>query len=637
MSRLLDQIHLPNQLSNLELQQLDRLAQEIRAELITTLSQNGGHLAPNLGVVELTLALHSVFDSPKDKIIWDVGHQSYVHKILTGRKEEFKTIRCFKGLSGFPKPSESIYDCFGTGHSSTSISAALAFAQARDLKKDDYDVIAVIGDGSMTGGMAFEALNHAGHLGTDLIVILNDNEMSISPNVGALTSHLSKLRTDPTYYKLKEDIDSLLRKIPAIGGAMAKTVERVKDSLKYLIVAGIFFEELGFTYLGPIDGHNIAILKKVLKNAKSIKGPVLVHAVTKKGKGYKPAEENPDKFHGIGPFDVTTGKPLKKTSIPTYTEIFGQTILDLAEKNTEIVGITAAMVDGTGLKPFAKKFPDRFFDVGIAEQHAVTFAAGLAAAGLRPVVAIYSSFFQRAYDQIVHDVCLQNLPVVFIIDRGGLVGEDGPTHHGVFDYSYLRPIPNITMMAPKDENELKHMLYTALNYPGPVAIRYPRGSGMGVKIDSEYKLLDNKMEQLKAGKDLTLLAIGSMVYPTLEAADLLAADGLEVGVVNARYIKPLDAKGLIGLVKNNGSIITVEENALLGGFGSSVLELLSQNDLSHCLLDRIGIPDQFIEHGDRSNLLNICGLTANKIAEQVKYQIQKKRKLQNYNRARFGG
>lgn len=636
LPRLLDQLQLPSDLRNLELQQLNRLAQEIRTELIDTVSKNGGHLAPNLGVVELTLALHSIFNSPLDKIIWDVGHQAYVHKLLTGRKDKFKTIRCFGGISGFPKRSESEHDAFGTGHSSTSISAALAYAKARDIKGEHCNVVAVIGDGSMSGGMAFEALNHAGHLGTNLIVVLNDNEMSISPNVGALASHLSKLRAAPTYFKLKEDIDTLLRKIPAIGGRMAKTAEKIKDSLKYLVVAGIFFEELGFTYLGPIDGHNIAVLKKVLTNAKNIRGPVLVHVVTQKGKGYQPAENNPDKFHGIGQFDIATGKPIKKKSIPTYSNVFGQTILDLAEKNEKIVAITAAMVDGTGLKPFAQKYPDRFFDVGIAEQHAVTFAAGLASAGLRPVVAIYSTFFQRAYDQIIHDVCLQELPVVFIIDRGGLVGEDGATHHGVFDYSYLRLIPNITMMAPKDENELKNMLYTALNCSGPVAIRYPRGSGYGVKIEKKYKLIGNKIEQLRTGSDATLIGIGSTVYPALRAANILAADGIETSVINARYIKPLDEEGIVEIVRKSSLIVTIEENTILGGFGSSVLELLSNNKLNNCIIERIGIPDQFVEHGDRSILLNLCDLTSDKIAERVKLCLQRKEQIHNYNCAGMG-
>ena len=501
LALVIEKITQPSDLGALSFAELATLAREIRTMLVETVSRNGGHLAPNLGVVELTIALHLVFRSPEDKIIWDVGHQCYVHKILTGRRERLASIRQYGGLSGFPKTRESVHDCFETGHSSTSISAALGFALARDLNQERHAVVAVIGDGALTGGMSFEAMNHAGHVGTRLIVVLNDNEMSINNNVGALSGYLSRLRTDPLYYKSKDEIEDLLLRIPNIGRRMVKTFERLKDSLKYLLMPGIFFEELGFTYLGPVNGHNLKDLKQVFERARRVDGPVLVHVYTKKGKGYLPAEKNPDTFHGIGRFDVETGEPIAQNNNSTFTKVFGDCILRLGEEHPRMVAVAAAMSDGTGLKAFAGRFPDRFFDVGIAEQHTVTLAAGLASAGYHPVVAIYSTFLQRAYDQIVHDVALQELPVIFAVDRAGIVGEDGETHQGIFDLSYLRHIPGMILMAPKDQNELAAMLLSAFAYRRPVAIRYPRGSGRATVIEENPPYLEpGRGEILRAGQ-----------------------------------------------------------------------------------------------------------------------------------------
>lgn len=594
--------------------QLEELAGEIREEIIATVAKNGGHLAPNLGVVELTLALHRTFHTPRDKIIWDVGHQCYVHKLITGRREQFSTLRCFGGLSGFPRPDESKHDAFGTGHSSTSISAALGMALARDLKGDRHAVVAVIGDGSMTGGMAFEALNHAGHLKKDLIVVLNDNKMSISANVGAMSGYLNRMRTDPKYSRSKDEIEQLLRRIPSIGSRVVKVAERLKDSFKYLVVPGMLFEEMGFTYLGPIDGHNISSMLNTFEQAKGLGGPVLVHVVTEKGRGYAPAVEKADKFHGIGPFDISSGNCLKKSDISTYTEIFGRTLVDLAEQDPAVVGISAAMCSGTGLGKFAQRFPGRFFDVGIAEQHAVTLAAGLASEGLKPVVAIYSTFLQRAYDQIIHDVCLQKLPVVFAVDRGGIVGDDGPTHHGLFDVSYLRGIPNMTVMAPSDENELQHMLHTALQLNGPCALRYPRGTGLGVALDLHSRAIPvGRAEVLVEGKDITLLAVGNMVPVARRAAAVLKERGVLAAVINARFIKPLDKECIIRWAAITGRLITVEENILAGGFGSAVLELLAAKDMSGTQVKCLGIGDIFVEHGSQSFLRKKYGLTPESI------------------------
>ncbi|MDA8235227.1 MAG: 1-deoxy-D-xylulose-5-phosphate synthase [Clostridia bacterium] len=617
-TRLLDKLNSPRDIRKFEHRELQQLAEEIRQEIIETVASNGGHLAPNLGVVELTLALHLVFETPRDKIVWDVGHQSYVHKLLTGRRNEFHTLRQLDGISGFPKRTESDHDAFDTGHSSTSISAAVGMAAARDLKQDESSVVAVIGDGALTGGMAFEALNHAGHLGTNLIVVLNDNEMSIAENVGALSGYLSRMRSDPKYFKGKEDIEHIISRIPRIGPNVVRVLERIKDSFKYLVVPGMLFEELGFTYFGPIDGHNTAAIRQVLQDAKNHGGPVLVHVLTRKGKGYQPAETNPDKFHGISPFEVKTGEVHKEDGPPSYTEIFGGALTDLAKDNLEILAITAAMPSGTGLNRFAKEFPQRFFDVGIAEQHAVTMAAGMATQGFKPVVAVYSTFLQRAYDQVLHDVCLQKLPVILALDRAGFVGEDGPTHHGVFDLAYLRHIPNMIIMAPKDENELRHMLKTAVDYAGPVTLRYPRGAGVGVPLDAKLDSLPiGRAEILRPGQTLTLLALGTMVYPALEAAEILAEQGIDLRVINARFAKPLDEEAILEAARNTGGILTIEEHALHGGFGSGVMELLEAHNLKAIPFKRLGIPDEFVEHGPIKVLREKFGLSAEGIVAAV--------------------
>jgi len=522
LDRVLNRINLPQDLKGLSLAEMNELAGNIREVLIDSVAACGGHLAANLGVVELTIALHYVFNTPVDKIIWDVGHQSYVHKILTGRKDRMSSLRQFGGMSGFPKNEESVHDAFNTGHSSTSISAALGMSLARDIQKQNYSVVAVTGDGAMTGGMTYEALNHAGNVGRDLIVILNDNEMSISKNVGALSSYLNRLRTDPSYTRTKEEVENILARIPAIGPNIARVAGRLKDTVKYLMVPGKWFEELGFTYIGPVNGHNLEELITMLNNARKLKGPVLIHTITEKGRGYEPARQNPDIFHGVGPFDISTGKQFPR-AFKTYTEIFGEYMVEAARADQRVVAITAAMASGTGLSEFSKAYPERFFDVGICEQHAVTLAAGMARAGLRPVVSIYSTFLQRAYDQIIHDVALQNLPVVFAIDRAGLVGEDGPTHHGVFDISYLRHIPNLTIMAPGDENEFMNMLYTALALNSPVAIRYPRGAGEGIEIAAHAQIIPSgKARILRSGGALAIIALGRAVSIGREVAQMLA-------------------------------------------------------------------------------------------------------------------
>lgn len=613
----LETIMTPSDLKKLTFDQMERLAQEIRSYLLEVVSRTGGHLAPNLGVVELSIALHYVFNSPQDKIIWDVGHQSYVHKILTGRREELKTLRQFKGLSGFPKRSESVHDCFETGHSSTSISAALGFALARDLKQEKNSVIAVIGDGALTGGMAYEALNHAGQLGTRLIVILNDNEMSITRNVGAMSGYLSRLRTDPLYHRSKEDVREVLQRIPNIGPKMFKAAERFKDSVKYLLVSGMLFEELGFTYLGPIDGHNLRILNQVLERARLLPGPVLLHVKTIKGKGYPPAEKQPNKFHGIGPFDLKTGKT-RPRRVPTFTEVFGKAVIKIAEDHSEVVAITAAMSEGTGLCEFSRRYPRRFFDVGIAEQHAVTMAAGLAQTGCLPVVAIYSTFLQRAYDQIVHDVALQNLHIIFALDRAGIVGEDGETHQGVFDLSYLRHIPRMTVMAPSDQSELVAMLKSSLKYSGPIAIRYPRGSGPQEEVDYRLPVLPfGRGELLREGEDLVILAVGPLVYQALEAAEQLSMKGKEAAVINCRFVKPLDEELILEWSNRTKRVITIEENVIAGGFGSAVLELLADRGFNGEAA-RMGIPDSFLGHGAPDLLCRSIGLDAAGIIDLIK-------------------
>lgn len=618
-NKFLDKINSPADVKKLSVPQLEQLAKEIRQLLISVISHTGGHLAPNLGVVELTLALHKVFNTPEDKIIFDVGHQAYIHKIITGRREQFPTLRQYGGLSGFPKRSESEHDAFGTGHSSTSISAALGMACARDLQGEDYNVVAVIGDGSMTGGMAFEALNNAGMLHKKMIVVLNDNEMSISKNVGAMSEYLYQLRTGETYNKIKNDIEGWLKNME-FGSDVLKAIRRLKGSVKYLMVPTSIFEELGFTYLGPVDGHDLEGLLDVMQAAKKIDGPVMVHVLTKKGKGYKPAEESPNKFHGTGPFDIATGKKITNPNAPvSYTEVFGKTLTKLADIDDKIVGITAAMPDGTGLNIFAEAHKDHFFDVGIAEQHAVTAAAGMAAAGMKPVAAIYSTFMQRAYDSIMHDICMQKLHVTLCLDRAGLVGDDGYTHHGVFDYAYLRSIPNMTIMAPKDENELQHMLKTALDFDGPVSVRYPRGSGVGVALDTQWQDLPiGKAEVLRTGKDVCFWAIGSMVQTALDAAELLEAQGISAGVVNMRFAKPLDVELLREHAQSYGKIITLEEGVLAGGVGSAVLEELNANKLlEQCEVRCFGIPDEFVMHGDKKLLFRDLGLDTPTIAAKA--------------------
>ncbi len=617
MSQLLDRIDSPEDLKKLRISQLSKLAQELREVIIKTVSETGGHLAPNLGVVELTLALHYVFASPKDKIVWDVGHQCYTHKLLTGRKKNFHTLRQYKGLAGFPKRSESPHDIVDTGHSSTSISAGLGLITAQDLLKIPGRVIVVIGDGSMTGGLALEGLNNAGHLKKDLIVILNDNEMSISPNVGALSSYLSRKLTGRLARRFKRDLETLMAHLPG-GEQILSVLKKSEDAIKCLLTPGMLFEALGFRYVGPIPGHNIEALVETFKNIKNLEGPTLVHVLTQKGHGYKPAEEEPERFHGLGPFEISTGRPKKdKTKPPSYTSVFSRVMLRLGEEEPRLVAITAAMPTGTGLKPFGEAFPERFFDVGIAEQHAVTFAAGLALGGMIPVCAIYSTFLQRAYDQIIHDVALPKLHVVFAIDRGGIVGEDGPTHQGQFDLTYLRAIPNMVIMAPKDENELQHMIYTAIKAQGPVAVRYPRGGGVGVSLDWELQEIPlGKAEVLREGKDLLILAIGNMVYPALKAADLLAEQGLLATVVNARFVKPLDEDLIVNLSRQIGRILTVEENTLQGGFGSAVLEVLSRAGVVvpvRC----IGLPDIFVEHGAPDILRQKLGLTPEGIYQKA--------------------
>ncbi|HPL98529.1 MAG TPA: 1-deoxy-D-xylulose-5-phosphate synthase [Bacillota bacterium] len=601
---MLDSINSPADLKKLSYQELEVLSKELRDYVIKVVSENGGHLASNLGVVELTLALHRVFDTPGDKIVWDVGHQSYIHKIITGRRESFKTLRKINGISGFPKREESVYDSFETGHSSTSISAALGMAKARDLAGENYSVAAVIGDGALTGGMAFEALNHAGDFPTNLIVILNDNEMSISHNIGGLSNYLSKIRTEPAYFKMKGKIEAILNRIPVIGGSMFRGAERLRDWMKYLLVPGVIFEELGFKYFGPINGHDIRKLEDVIKRAKSYNGyPVLIHVVTTKGKGYSIAENKPDIYHGISPFFIENGELKSKNSRKTYSEIFGDTMLKLADKDNKIVAVSAAMAEGTGLSAFASEYKDRFFDVGIAEQHAVTFCAGLASEGFRPVFAVYSTFLQRAYDQIIHDVCMQKLNVVFAIDRAGIVGSDGETHQGVFDITYLRHIPNIRIMSPKDGNELSEMLKMALSLEGPTAIRYPRGKAK--KFEFAHVPLElGKSEVLTEGEDGVIISEGNMVSIALEVCEKLKKAGRNFTLVNARFIKPLDEELLVGLSKKHKLIYTLEDNVVSGGFGSSILELLSRlrADVDVRI---IGFDDSFIPHGEKEELYSL--------------------------------
>ncbi len=618
--KILDRIESPSDVKCLSEAQRRQLAGEIRALIIYTVSKTGGHLASNLGAVELSIALHTAFDSPKDKIIWDVGHQSYAHKILTGRKRQFATLRQGGGLSGFTRRDESEHDPFGAGHASTSISAALGLAKARDMRGGDEHVIAVIGDGAMTGGLALEGLNNAEQLRTNIIVILNDNTMSIAENVGALAVHLSKLRMLPLYQKVESRAKDLVEKIPA-GKTLFRTAEGISHGVIRLLgsKAGAVFEELGFTYLGPIDGHNIDLMVEVFESAKRLRGPLLIHVITKKGRGYEFAENNSRVFHGISGFDVSEGTVERSVGNTSYTKVFGDTLVELASQDPRIVAITAAMPDGTGLTQFAETFPDRFFDVGIAEAHAVTFAAGLAAGGLRPVVACYSTFLQRAYDQIVHDVCLQRLPVVFAIDRAGLVGEDGPTHHGVFDLSYLRHIPEIVICAPKDTNELRDLLATALSYDGPIAIRYPRGAGPSAYEAVAPRVLDiGKGQRLIEGRDAAIIAVGSMVYPAIAAASLLADEGILTSVINARFIKPLDEGLILDILQREVPTLVVEDNVVAGGFGSAVLEFAAARNCRTGVIRCLGVPDAFVEHDSVEHLRERLGLTPEGLAQAVK-------------------
>jgi 1-deoxy-D-xylulose-5-phosphate synthase len=616
---ILETINSPDDLKKLPLSQLPAVAGELRRMIIETCAKNGGHLAPSLGVVELTIALHRVFSTPADKIIWDVGHQAYAHKILTGRRERFSTLRTLNGISGFPKRAESPHDAFDVGHSSTSISAATGFAAARDLDGRRNKVVAVIGDGSMTGGMAYEGMNHAGALDKDLIVILNDNEMSIAENVGALSTFLSRTSSSEFVHRFKKNTESFLKRID-VGKGVLHVARKMEESFKGLFTPGMLFEAFGFDYIGPIDGHDLPKLLETLESIKKFDDAVLIHVLTKKGKGYKPAEDNPSLFHGVGPFDIETGKVVKgKGGAASYTSIFGSTLCKLAAEDERIVAITAAMPEGTGLSGFAKEFPERFFDVGIAEQHGVTFAAGLATSGLRPVFAVYSTFLQRAYDHVFHEVCLQNLPVTLALDRGGVVGSDGPTHHGAFDLSYLRHLPNMTLMAPKDENELQHMLTTAIALGGPAAIRYPRGNGYGVPLDQTLATLPvGRAELLREGGDGVLLALGTMVHPALEVAEQLKKDhGIGLTVVNARFVKPLDETLILELARRHGRIVTLEENALPGGFGTAVLELLEQHDITGVPVLRLGYPDRYIPQGEQQELRAMLGLDTHGIAASV--------------------
>ncbi|MCM3627358.1 1-deoxy-D-xylulose-5-phosphate synthase [Paenibacillus glycanilyticus] len=625
---LLDQINGPQDLKDLSMGELEQLSEEIRQFLIEKLSVTGGHLAPNLGVVELTLVLHYLFDSPKDKFLFDVGHQSYVHKILTGRKDRFDTLRKYKGLCGFVKRAESEHDVWEAGHSSTSLSAAMGMALARDLKGENNRVVAIIGDGALTGGMALEALNHIGDEKKNLIVVLNDNEMSIAPNVGAMHHYLSKIRTDRHYQKAKDELQHLLNKIPAIGGKLAKTAERFKDSLKYLLVSGILFEQFGFTYLGPVDGHDMEQMLELFKQADSIPGPVLVHVITVKGKGYSPAESDSFKWHGISPYKIESGQVVKAVGPPMYTDVFGNTLIEMAEKDERIVAVTPAMPGGSGLLKFAERFPNRMIDVGIAEQHAATMSAALAMEGMKPVYAVYSTFLQRAYDQVVHDICRHNANVVFAIDRAGFVGPDGETHQGVYDIAFLRHIPNLAIMMPKDENELRRMMKTAIDYnEGPIAVRYPRINGLGVKMDEELLPLPiGKWETLRDGDSAVILAMGPMIQVAEDAADLLKRDGLNVRIVNARFIKPLDEEMLLSFAAEGMHILVIEETSELGGFGSAVMEFYSLRGIYGMPVRIMGVPDIFVEHGSIQEQRVEVGLTGERAAMELKNMLPARQK-----------
>lgn len=616
MGSLLKEINSPDDLKKIPQKQLRKLAHEIRHFLIHSVSQTGGHLSANLGVIELSIALHYVFKSPEDKLVWDVGHQAYVHKLLTGRRRGFNQLRMEDGLSGFPKTSESVHDIFNVGHSSTSISAGYGIAKARDIVGDDYSVISIIGDGSLTGGMAFEALNNVGRSKSKMIVILNDNQMSISENVGGLTRYLCDIRTEPTYLDVKEDIENMLKRIPGIGSGIVQSVRSAKESIRYLLVPGVLFEELGFNYFGPIDGHDIQALITAFNSAKKVKGPVFIHVKTQKGKGYPPAEKQPCKFHSVPKFDVKTGH-LNKTKVVTYSGVFGSTMVELGSKHKDLVAITAAMPEGTGLKAFSKAYPERFFDVGIAEQHAVTFAAGLAISGMKPVVAIYSSFLQRAYDQIIHDVCIQNLPVVFAIDRGGIVGADGETHQGVFDISYLSHIPNLTVMAPKNAVEFKKMMEFAVGHNGPIAIRYPRGEVSNCYNHVIKPIEYGKAEKVEDGQDVAIIAYGAMNDLAAEVADKLKEKGYQPSVINGRFASPIDKEMYREIACNHKILITIEENVQTGGFGMKVINYLVEQGICPEHVKAFALPEAYIQQGDRENMLVKLGLEADQIMDYI--------------------
>lgn len=613
---ILDRIQKENDIKNLTEEELDALAYEIRQFLLESISVTGGHLASNLGVVELTMALHLCFDLPKDKIIWDVGHQSYTHKILTGRKEGFQTLRKYGGLSGFPKANESETDCFNTGHSSTSISAGLGMAAAREITGEDYHVVSVIGDGSLTGGMAYEALNNASQMNKNFIIVLNDNNMSISENVGGMSKYLANFRTADAYRDLKANVMKSLQKMPVCGDKLIESIRNTKSSIKQLLIPGMLFEEMGIITLGPVDGHNIKALVKIFNEAKRVDGPVLVHVMTKKGAGYLPAEKNPSRFHGAEPFDMETGKPLKKKEKATYTDVISSVMCQLAEKEPKLVAITAAMADGTGLAKFAKEYPERFYDVGIAEPHGTTFAAGLAKAGLKPVFAVYSSFLQRAYDQVLHDVCIQNLPVVFAIDRAGLVGSDGETHQGIFDISFLSSIPNMTVMAPKNKWELADMMQFAVNFDTPIAVRYPRGTAYDGLKEFRAPIQLGKSETISEGNEIALFALGSMVQTAEKVAAMLKEEGIEATVINARFATPFDKDMVASLTNNHKLLVTMEENVTSGGFGEHVASYVNENDL-HIKVQIVAIPDAYVEHGNVDRLKEDIGIDANSIYEKV--------------------
>ena len=610
-------------LKELSATELPQVAEELRDAIVRTVAANGGHLASSLGVVELTIALHRVYDSPTDKIVWDVGHQAYAHKLLTGRYERFHTLRQLDGISGFPKRAESLHDCFDVGHSSTSIAAALGIATARDARGGKEKVVAVIGDGSLTAGLAFESLNQAGHLKKDLLVILNDNEMSISPNVGALSSFFSRQLTSDFFVRLKRETEHFLDSVPKVGKDLRRLAKKAEEAVKGFLTPGMLFEAFDFDYVGPINGHKLDELIQTLENITHMDGPILMHVVTKKGKGYAPAEENPHIYHGVGPFDLETGEVKKSSGPPSYTAVFGKTLAEMAEQDQRIVAITAAMLEGTGLKAFAEQYPERFFDVGIAEQHAVTFAAGMASRGLKPFVAIYSTFLQRAYDSVLHDVCLQKLPVTFALDRGGLVGADGPTHHGVFDYSYLRPIPNLVFMVPRNENQLRNAVVTALGFDGPFAFRYPRGAGTGVVEEEASSLVIGKGDKLRDGNDCVIFALGTLVPEAMVAAERLEAEGLSVAVVDPVFLKPLDRELLVAEALKTGCVVTAEENALRGGFGSAVLELFCDEGV-HVPVRRVGLPDKFVEQGSQAELRSRYNLNADGIVATVRNAVDDK-------------